>query len=167
MMYRLFIIDVGNNILGHLCGCDANHVPRSMVAGFGVLIVLPVFTIGLQLGYVHIMDQLGIILEASKTHMLALGLLISFLVFILQRQNLVSRVLGNDTSRCSNSIHTQKLSEHCDFLEDCTKMQTIFPPPPTPQKVQSDNIYFHHFCVIVGVTIHSGPVSFLCYQSYR
>lgn len=83
MMQRLFIIDVGNHILGHLCRCNANHVPRGVVAGFGVLIVLLVFTIRLQLCHVHVVDQLRVILEASKAHMLSFGLLVSFLVFIL------------------------------------------------------------------------------------
>lgn len=111
VMDWLFVVDIGGHILGHLCSCNANHVSGGMVAGFGVLIVLFVFTIGLHLCHIHVMDQLGIILEASETHVLSFCLLISFLVFILQRQNPVSKALATANIESNNSINAERFSE--------------------------------------------------------
>ena len=45
VVQRLFVVDIGGHILGHLCGSDADHIPRGMVTGFGVLVVFLVFSV--------------------------------------------------------------------------------------------------------------------------
>lgn len=56
------------------------------------------------------MDQLGVVLEASETNVLSLRLLISFFVFILWGQNLLSQGLGLGTLGTTFFFffHTQK-----------------------------------------------------------
>lgn len=134
MMQWLFVVYIGSDILGHLCSCDANHVPRGMVAGFGVLIVLLVFTIGLHLCHIHIVDQLGIILEASETHMLSLCLLISFLVFILWRQNGVSKALGIDSIRAAITFTYKDTQNFVTFSRAHKKCK---PQPPPKGSVKT------------------------------
>lgn len=45
VMQWLLVVDVGGHVLGHPRGSDANHVPRGVVTGFGVLIVFLVFSV--------------------------------------------------------------------------------------------------------------------------
>lgn len=125
MVYWLLVVDIGGHVLGHPCSSDANHVPRGMVTGFGVLVVFLVFSVRLQLGHVHIMDQLGVVLEASETNVLSLRLLISFLVFILWRENSLSQVLGLGTLGTTFFFHTEKETGYMTFSMCVNETHTI------------------------------------------
>lgn len=68
MAWQVLVIGIAGNFLGLLGSYNSDHIQWSVVFGFALLIVFLVLPIRLHLGYIHIMDQLGVILDALEAN---------------------------------------------------------------------------------------------------
>lgn len=85
-MDQIFVVGIRSHILSVLRSLDTERVGRCVVFSLGVLIVLLVLTLRLNLCYVHVVDKLGVILQASETDLLSFSLFICFFIFVLETE---------------------------------------------------------------------------------
>lgn len=57
-----------------------------MIVSLGLLIVFLVLTLRLNLCYIHVVDKLRVILQASETNLSSFSLFICFFIFILETE---------------------------------------------------------------------------------
>ena len=82
-MDHIPVVGVGGHFL-RLLGCHhTEHVHRGVEGCLRFLIAFPVLPVGLHLGHLHEVHQLGVVLQAPEANVFPFGLFIGLLVFEL------------------------------------------------------------------------------------
>lgn len=94
MVHQVFVMCVASNVLGFLGSDNVDHIQRSVVFGFALLVSFPVLPVRLHLGNIHIMDQLGVVLETLEANQFTLAKFIVLFVLVLSghTQKIISKV---------------------------------------------------------------------------
>ena len=82
----LSVTSICLNSRGLLSMGHAHHVHWCVILQLCLVVVLLVVLVTLQSGYLHVVNQQGIILEAAETNVVALCLLIVFFVLDLKEK---------------------------------------------------------------------------------
>lgn len=156
---EVFVVGIGNRVLTLFSSLDTEHVRRRVVVSLRLLVVFLVLQLRLNLCYIHVVDELRVVLQASEPNVLSLCLFVGFFIFILETEErdwmcwgraVASRVTQRrERNKKEGKKETEKEGEKLPQLslekEAASSFRKLNPPKgPTRRLHLHELIQLHH-----------------------